>query len=122
MNRLAFVTAGVAVLALAVALGRQSAAPPFFFLQFSDPQFGMFTADRDFAQETMNFEFAVATANRLHPAFVVVTGDLVNKAGDPAQVAEYRRNAAKLDPSIPLYNVAGNHDVRNIPPPESIAA
>src|SRR5437764_3535026 len=95
---------------------------PFFFLQFSDPQFGMFTADKDFAQETANFEFAIASANRLKPAFVVVTGDLVNKAGDAAQIAEYQRIAATLDRSIPLYNVAGNHDVENTPTAETIAA
>jgi 3',5'-cyclic AMP phosphodiesterase CpdA len=82
----------------------------------------MFTADQDFAQETANFEFAIASANRLKPAFVVVTGDLVNKAGDPAQIAEYKRIAAKLDRSIPLYNVAGNHDVENTPTPETITA
>ena len=86
---------------------RRRQTPPFFFLQFSDPQFGMFTADKDFAQETANFEMAIATANRLQPAFVVVTGDLVNKAGDAAQIAEYRRIARRLDPAIPLYNVAG---------------
>jgi predicted MPP superfamily phosphohydrolase len=94
----------------------------FFFLQFSDPQFGMFTENKDFAQETANFDFAVATANRLHPAFLIVTGDLVNKPGDAAQIAEYRRVAAKLDRSSPLYNVAGNHDVENVPTPESVAA
>ena len=95
---------------------------PFFFLQLSDPQFGMFTKDKDFSQETANFEFAIATANRLKPAFVIVTGDLVNKAGDAAQIAEYRRIAAKLDRAIPLYNVAGNHDVENTPSPETVAA
>ena len=94
----------------------------FFFLQFSDPQFGMFTDNKDFAQETANFEFAVAAANRLHPAFLIVTGDLVNKPGDAAQIAEYLRVAATLDRSIPLYNVAGNHDVENVPTPESVAA
>ena len=94
----------------------------FFFLQFSDPQFGMFTDNKDFAEETANFEFAIATANRLRPAFLIVTGDLVNKPGDAAQIAEYRRIAAKLDRSIPLYNVAGNHDVENVPTPESVAA
>lgn len=107
------------------AAGRTSQAPadaPFFFLQFSDPQFGMFTGDKDFAQETANFEFAIASANRLKPAFVVVTGDLVNKAGDSAQIAEYHRIAAKLDRSIPLYNVAGNHDIENTPTPETVAA
>jgi len=65
---------------------------------------------------------AIATANRLKPAFVVVTGDLVNKAGDAAQIAEYHRIAAKLHKSIPLYNVAGNHDVENEPTPASVAA
>src|SRR5438093_11051793 len=98
------------------------AGTPFFFIQLSDPQFGMFAADAGFAQETANFEFAVATANRLRPAFVVVTGDLVNKPGDAAETAEYRRIAAKLDPAISLYNVAGNHDVGNVPTPQSIAA
>jgi 3',5'-cyclic AMP phosphodiesterase CpdA len=98
------------------------AAAPFFFLQFSDPQFGMYTKDQDFAQETVNFEMVVATANRLRPAFVVVTGDLVNKAGDAVQIAEYKRIADKLNKSIPLYNVAGNHDVENEPTPESVAA
>ena len=97
-------------------------AQEFSFLQLSDPQFGMYTDNRDFAQETANFEFAIATANRLHPTFVVVCGDLTNKAGDPAQMAEYQRIAHRLDPSIPLYNVAGNHDVGNEPTPESLAA
>lgn len=109
----------------AVLLAAPSAPPvaePLFFIQLSDPQFGMFAADSNFTQETANFEFAIATVNRLHPAFVIVTGDLVNKAGDPAEIAEYKRIAARLDPSIRLYNVAGNHDVGNAPTPESIAA
>jgi serine/threonine-protein phosphatase CPPED1 len=111
------------VLVLSVGAGAQTpSAAPFFFLQFSDPQFGMFSADKEFSQETVNFEMAVATANRLKPAFVVVTGDLVNKAGDAAQIAEYHRIAAKLHKSIPLYNVAGNHDVENVPTAASVAA
>ncbi len=101
---------------------KTAAAADFFFLQMSDPQFGMYAADRDFSQETANFEFAIANANRLKPAFVVVTGDLVNKAGDAAQTSEYLRIAAKLDRSIPIYNVAGNHDVGNEPTPQSLAA
>jgi 3',5'-cyclic AMP phosphodiesterase CpdA len=98
------------------------AGEPFFFIQLSDPQFGMFTGNKDFAQETANFEFAVATVNRLRPKFVVITGDLVNKPGDAAQIAEFKRIAAKVDPAIPVYNVAGNHDVENVPTPELIAA
>lgn len=87
----------------------------------SDPQFGMFTDNHGFARETQNFEKAIAAVNRLHPAFVIVCGDLINRTGDSVQVAEYKRIAAKLDPSIPLYNVAGNHDVSNTPTAASIA-
>ena len=88
----------------------------------SDPQFGMYTKNGDFAQETANYEFAIATANRLKPRFVIVCGDLVNKPGDPPQIREYRRISAKLDKNIKLYHVAGNHDVGNEPTPESITA
>ena len=98
------------------------AAEPFFFIQLSDPQFGMFTGNKDFAQETANFEFSVATVNRLRPAFVIITGDLVNKPGDAAQIAEYKRIVGKIDSSIPVYDVVGNHDIENVPTPASIAA
>ena len=93
---------------------------PFFFIQLSDPQFGMFTENKDFAQETVNFEFAVATVNRLKPAFVVITGDLIHKPGDVSQNVEYLRIAGKIDRRIPVYNVAGNHDIENVPTPETI--
>jgi serine/threonine-protein phosphatase CPPED1 len=98
------------------------AAEPFFFIQLSDPQFGMFTGNKDFAQETANFEFAVATVNRLRPAFVIITGDLVNKPGDAAQIAEYKRIVGKINSSIPVYDVVGNHDIENVPTPATIAA
>ncbi|HVW11486.1 MAG TPA: metallophosphoesterase [Bryobacteraceae bacterium] len=98
-----------------------AAAGPMYFVQASDPQFGMFADNRNFVQETANWTFAIANINRLHPAFVVVTGDLVNKGGDPAQIAEYKRINAMLDPSIHLYSVPGNHDVGNDPTPESLA-
>jgi serine/threonine-protein phosphatase CPPED1 len=91
------------------------------FIQMSDPQFGMFAKDANFVHETANFEFAIATANRLKPAFVVVTGDLTNKSSDPAQVAEYKRILGKLDPAIKLYSVPGNHDVGNEPTKQSLA-
>jgi 3',5'-cyclic AMP phosphodiesterase CpdA len=91
------------------------------FIQMTDPQFGMYTENKGFAQETANFEFAVATANRLKPAFVALTGDLVNAAGDAAQIAEFKRVAGKLDPSIRLFLMPGNHDVGNEPTKESLA-
>ena len=92
------------------------------FIQMSDPQFGMFAKDENFVHETANFEFAIATANRLQPAFVVITGDLINKAGDAAQAAEYKRIAAKLDPKIRLFSAPGNHDVGNEATAASLAA
>jgi 3',5'-cyclic AMP phosphodiesterase CpdA len=78
------------------------------FIQMSDPQFGMYTVNKGFEQETANFEFAIATANRLKPAFVVITGDLINEAGNTAQTAEYKRISAKLDPAIRLFSLPGN--------------
>lgn len=98
------------------------AADPLLFLQATDPQFGMYEGNAGMAQEEANFEFFVATANRLKPAFVVMTGDLVNRAGDAAQIAAYQRIAARLDQRIRLYNVPGNHDVGDAPTPELLAA
>ena len=66
------------------------AGDPFTFIQMSDPQFGMFTENKGFEHETANFEFAIATANRLHPKFVVITGDLINQAGNAAQGRGHR--------------------------------
>lgn len=100
---------------------RLEAAEPFFFIQLSDPQFGMYAANANFEQETANFEFAIATVNRLKPAFVIVTGDLTNRAHDEPQSAEYLRIVGKLDPSIPLYQLPGNHDVGNEPSSDAIA-
>jgi 3',5'-cyclic AMP phosphodiesterase CpdA len=120
--RTVLLTVASAVCFVLLLAAQNQPAPPFFFVQMSDPQFGMFTADKDFAQETLNFELAIATANRWRPAFVVITGDLVNKPGDARQIAEFQRITARLDRSIPLYNVPGNHDVENAPTSASIAA
>ncbi|MFB3828374.1 MAG: metallophosphoesterase [Bryobacteraceae bacterium] len=86
-------------------------ADSFFFIQLTDPQFGMYEENRGFAQETANLEFAVATVNRLKPAFVVITGDLVNRPGDPAQVSEYLRIMGLVNERIAVYHLAGNHDI-----------
>ncbi|HWE52717.1 MAG TPA: metallophosphoesterase [Bryobacteraceae bacterium] len=109
-------------IALLLAAMPAFAAEPFFFIQATDPQFGMFAEDKNFVHETANWEFVVANANRLHPAFVVVCGDLTNKAADADQIAEYKRINRKLDKNIHLYNVAGNHDVTNEPTPATLAA
>jgi 3',5'-cyclic AMP phosphodiesterase CpdA len=80
------------------------------FVQMSDPQFGMFTRNASFEHETVNLEFAIANANRLKPAFVIVTGDLIN---DPSSAAEYKRITARLDPKIRLFSVPRQSHVEN---------
>ena len=116
-------------------LGRETdggAELPEFFIQMADPQLGMsgsplwlalFGAtwnDDRFEADAQLFEMAITHANRLAPAFVVICGDLVNRVGHPGQIAEFRRIAAQLDPSVPLHFVAGNHDVGNEPTAESL--
>ena len=95
---------------------------PYYFLMLADTQMGMYAANANFVRETANFEFAVAAVNRLKPGFAIVLGDLVNKAGDADQLREFKRIAAKIDPAVPVYYVAGNHDVDPQPTPETLAA
>lgn len=94
-------------------LAAQDQPKTYFIMQLTDPQLGFFNNDIDFIKDAEQLERAIAAANRLKPDFVVVTGDLINKTGDTDQVAEYKHITGKLDPSIPLYNVPGNHDVGN---------
>ncbi len=95
---------------------------PFYFAMIADTQLGMHAEDRNFEQETVNYEFAVASLNRLKPEFVVILGDLVNQEGNTEQIREFLRISRKMDPSIPVYYVAGNHDVGRVPTPELLAA
>jgi predicted phosphodiesterase len=95
---------------------------PLTFAVLADPQLGMYAKDKDFLQEQANLEFVIANLNRLHPDFVVVCGDLTDRTGDEAEIAAYKQMLHKLDPSIPVYNVAGNHDVGNLPTPSTLAA
>jgi 3',5'-cyclic AMP phosphodiesterase CpdA len=94
---------------------------PFYFMMLTDPQLGMYANDKNFERETANYEFAVAAVNRLKPGFVIVLGDLVNKGGDAEQIREFKRISGKIDPSIPAYYLAGNHDVGRDPTPETLA-
>jgi 3',5'-cyclic AMP phosphodiesterase CpdA len=94
---------------------------PFFFIQLADPQFGFMDA----AEEAKNAERAVAHINRLKPRFAVVCGDLVHPfpgaKGNSEKVEEFRRIFSKVDPSVPLVCIPGNHDVGNKPTAESLA-
>jgi hypothetical protein len=75
------------------------------FIQMSDPQVGMFTKDASVEHETVNFEFAFATANRLKPAVVVITGDLINKGGDAAQPVALLPSAEEWQPGRGIQGV-----------------
>ena len=128
-NRRAFLRAvGVGAAAVAMPAGtrarattRRAGGEPFFFLQIADPQ--LFWGPLEL------WKTAIRHANRLKPDFVVVCGDLLHRAADVAKLdaAEDEKMAracldvAKtLDKRIPLYYLAGNHDVCNEPTPETL--
>ena len=68
---------------------------PFFFIHLSDPQFGLFEshglAPGDGTFRKLTIRKAIAAANRLKPAFVVITGDLVQEPDSPEHHAELMR-------------------------------
>jgi 3',5'-cyclic AMP phosphodiesterase CpdA len=98
------------------------AVEPYFYVVAADPQ--LFFKQQD----DRNWTNTIAQINRLQPDFMIVCGDLVqcdNKPENwlkPGQMEAYDKLAAayldgakKLDSAIPLYNVAGNHDVSIAP-------
>ncbi len=107
-------------LAGAVAAQKKNSFRPFFFIQITDPQFGMTEADKGFATETELYTRAVQSINNLHPVFVVITGDLVNNRKNVSQLAEFRRITAMIDPEIHVWYSPGNHDVGQVPTRETI--
>ncbi|MHC4399638.1 MAG: metallophosphoesterase [Planctomycetota bacterium] len=95
------------------AWGGQPGDPaPFFFIAAADPQ--LFWGPRELWEKTIDH------VNRLGPAFLVVCGDLIQEPGNDEQAEAYLDVARRLDESIRLHNVAGNHDVHPEPTPESI--
>jgi len=93
---------------------------PWFFIQVTDPQFGMFENNKGFEKETVLYEKAVSEINKLHPDFVVITGDLVNNGKDESQIAEFKRITEEIDTGISVYLTPGNHDLGQEPTKQSI--
>jgi 3',5'-cyclic AMP phosphodiesterase CpdA len=91
---------------------------PFFIIQLSDPQIGFYKDST--ALEVARYKKAVAIVNRLHPDFVVITGDLINNAGNEDQLTKFRHVTAMVDPDIPVFLTPGNHDVGNTPTVNSV--
>ncbi|MHC4111194.1 MAG: metallophosphoesterase [Planctomycetota bacterium] len=94
---------------------------PFFFIQMSDPQFGMFPTNGDIFRETQLFEKAISHANRLKPAFVISTGDLVNEPCNEKQLSIGLHTIQKFDKSFPFYLLPGNHDVGDAPTKQTLS-
>lgn len=98
----------------------RNSGDPYFFIHLTDPQFGFFESNKGFSGETELYEKAVIAINRLNPAFVVITGDLVNKKDDMSQVNEFKRITADINPKIPVYYSPGNHDIGEAPTEDDI--
>lgn len=99
---------------------KKNQVEPWFFVQLTDPQFGMFDSNAGFEKETALYEKAVAGINRLNPDFVVITGDFVHDPNSAEQINEFKRITAKIKPSIPVYYSPGNHDIGQVPTSESL--
>ena len=88
---------------------------PFFFIQMTDPQLG-FNKEFDVSKDTPYLEHAIKIINRLKPAFVVCTGDFVHQLKNDQKAQLYNAYLKLIDPKIPVYNIAGNHDINKLTP------
>ena len=86
-------------------------ARPFFFVQMTDPQLGFKEKD-GFEQGLALLSETVDAINRIRPDFVVVTGDMTNNRFNEAQWAAYREQMDRIDKSIPVWHIPGNHDLK----------
>ena len=85
----------------------------FTFVQMADPQLG-FSADGGIDADLASLDRAIDLINRLHPAFVVCTGDMVHDLRNDSVAALFTQHVARLDADIPLYYVPGNHDIHEL--------
>lgn len=86
---------------------------PFTFVQVSDPQLGFCDKGQDWKWTVENLKATVAQINELKPAFVIVSGDLIQSYKNADQRKAYLENIAQVDASIPVFHLPGNHDIPN---------
>jgi len=87
--------------------------PDFTFIQAADPQM-------EYCPDSpSNWQVTISKVNTLNPAFLIVTGDLLNSVGSQYQADLYFDAAAGLKPGITRYDVPGNHDLHDAPTPTS---
>ena len=63
---------------------------PFTFVQMSDTQIGFIDESPCFAHSDSLMKAAVDAANALNPAYVFITGDLVDNSADPETRAFFK--------------------------------
>jgi 3',5'-cyclic AMP phosphodiesterase CpdA len=119
-KRLLYILALLLLISGSVFAQNKNPDEPWFFIQITDPQFGMFENNDGFEKETILYEKAVEKINNLKPDFVVITGDFVHNSESPEQIAEFKRITALIDPKIPVYYTPGNHDLGQTPDEESL--
>ena len=81
---------------------------PFTFVQMTDTQIGFIDQSPRYSHSDSLMKAAVLAANALEPAYVIVTGDLVDNPADPVQDSVYRTRLAEIE--APVYAIPGNHD------------
>jgi len=110
------------IIAVLTALCLASCAPrsaePYFFIQMTDPQMGF--REKGIEQSVRYLQETVDAINRLHPAFVLVTGDMLNNWNNQQQWEAYDRLMSTIDKDIPVYTIPGNHDYRPLKEADSV--
>lgn len=98
--------------ALALMFGACCNNKTLTFMHLSDPQIGFLDTTAHYAQSDSLMGLAVEAVNRIKPACVVITGDLVNNTADEKQKEIFKRRLAEIDPTVPVFCLPGNHDER----------
>jgi len=101
------------ILAFNFPVNAQNEQKSFTFVQICDTQLGMGIYDYD----VNSFRQAVKQVNALKPDFVVICGDLVNKASD-SSFADFLQIKETFD--MPCYVAPGNHDIKKVPTKTSL--
>ena len=94
--------------------GVKACEKPFFFIQYSDPQFGFMEENNpDIIPEKALVQQAVDIINRLKPPFVIGTGDYIHHKHNQQELALYHHYTSLINGRTRLFEVPGNHDIRD---------
>ncbi len=103
-NRIRLAMTAVAALLLALAA---VSAQAFVFVHITDPHVNASESGRFREEGLESLQRTLEAIRVVRPAFVIVTGDLTERA-DEASFLRYRATVDAL--GIPVYSVQGNHD------------